>query len=58
MKNGGVIWQEKLEKISLVQEWQKDLLKVPGQEKLEKTSLVQDWQKDLLKVPVSRNRKN
>ena len=57
MKNGGVRWQEKLEKTSRVQEWQKDFLKIPGQERLEKTSLAQDWQKDFLKVPVSKKSK-
>jgi hypothetical protein len=29
MKNGGVRWQERLEKTSLAQDWQKDFLKVP-----------------------------
>ena len=54
MKNGGVRWQEKLEKTSRVQDWQKDFLKVPGQERLEKTSLAQDWQKDFPKVQVGK----
>jgi len=45
-----VLWQEKLEEISVVQEWQKDSLDVPAQERLEETSVVQDWQKDLARV--------